>query len=162
VTISPIAAATITAVAVEPRPWAFPWRPTRRTPSGGYRVGVDLTRRDLQTGSRKKEQPWEVGKSFDGSAPCGVLVPASKIGHPSKGKIRLSVNGTVRQNGDLTEMIWNVPEIIGKLSLQVSLAAGDIIMTGTPAGVAALSAGDKVECGVDGVGTLKFEIGKPA
>jgi fumarylpyruvate hydrolase len=128
----------------------------------GYGVGVDLTRRDLQTASRKKEQPWEIGKSFDGSAPCGALVPAAKIGHPSKGKIWLSVNGTVRQNGDLGEMIWNVSEIIAKLSLQVSLAAGDIIMTGTPAGVAALSAGDKVECGVDGVGTLKVEIGKPA
>jgi fumarylpyruvate hydrolase len=128
----------------------------------GYGVGVDLTRRDLQTASRKKEQPWEVGKSFDGSAPCGALVPASKIGHPSKGRIWLSVNGTVRQNGDLGEMIWNVPEIIAKLSLQVSLAAGDVIMTGTPAGVAALAAGDKVECGVDGVGTLKFSIGQPA
>jgi fumarylpyruvate hydrolase len=128
----------------------------------GYGVGIDLTRRDLQTVSRKKEQPWEIGKSFDGSAPCGALAPVSKIGHPAKGRIWLSVNGTVRQNGDLGEMIWNVPEIIAKLSLQVSLAAGDIIMTGTPAGVAALSAGDKVECGVDGVGTLKVSIGQPA
>src|SRR4051794_10316827 len=127
----------------------------------GYGVGGDLTRRDLQTISRKKEQPWEIGKSFDGSAPCGALVPASKIGHPAKGRIWLSVNGTVRQNGDLGEMIWNVPEIIAKLSLQVSLAAGDIIMTGTPAGVAALAAGDKVECGVDGVGMLTFSIGQP-
>ncbi|MDB5519598.1 MAG: fumarylacetoacetate hydrolase, partial [Tardiphaga sp.] len=128
----------------------------------GYGVGIDLTRRDLQTISRKKEQPWEIGKSFDGSAPCGALAPASKIGHPAKGRIWLSVNGTVKQTGDLNEMIWNVPEIIAKLSLQVSLAAGDIIMTGTPAGVAALSAGDKIECGVDGVGTLKVSIGQPA
>ena len=127
----------------------------------GYGVGIDLTRRDLQTAARKKEHPWEIGKSFDLSAPCGALRPAAEIGHPSKGKIWLSVNGTERQKGDLSEMIWNVAEIISKLSLQVSLAAGDIIMTGTPAGVAALAPGDKIECGVDGVGTLKVEIAKP-
>jgi fumarylpyruvate hydrolase len=127
----------------------------------GYGVSVDLTRRDLQTISRKKEQPWEIGKSFDMSAPTGALVPASKVGHPSKGKIWLSVNGTERQKGDLSEMIWNIAEIIAKLSLQVELGAGDVILTGTPAGVAALQPGDKVECGVDGIGTLKFEITKP-
>jgi len=126
----------------------------------GYCVGIDLTRRDLQLAARKKERPWEVGKSFDHSAPCGALQPASKIGHPSKGKIWLSVNGTERQKGDLTELIWSVPEIIWQLSQQVSLGAGDIIMTGTPAGVAALSPGDKIECGVAGVGTLKVTIGK--
>jgi fumarylpyruvate hydrolase len=127
----------------------------------GYGVGIDLTRRDLQQASRKKERPWEIGKSFDHSAPCSALQPASKIGHPAKGRIWLSVNGTERQKGDLTELIWSVPEIIEKLSEQVALAAGDIIMTGTPAGVAALSPGDKIECGVDGVGTLKVTIGKP-
>src|SRR3954449_6342677 len=126
----------------------------------GYAVGIDLTRRDLQQASRKQERPWEIGKSFDHSAPCGALQPASKIGHPAKGKIWLSVNGTERQKGDLTELIWSVPEIIWQLSQQVSLGAGDIIMTGTPAGVAALSPGDKIECGVDGVGTLKVSIGK--
>ena len=127
----------------------------------GYGVGIDLTRRDLQQASRKKERPWEIGKSFDHSAPCSALQPASKIGHPAKGKIWLSVNGTERQKGDLTELIWSVPEIIEKLSEQVGLAAGDIIMTGTPAGVAALSPGDKIECGIDGVGTLKVTMGKP-
>ncbi|WP_458760211.1 fumarylacetoacetate hydrolase family protein [Afipia sp. TerB] len=126
----------------------------------GYGVGIDLTRRDLQMASRKKEQPWEIGKSFDESAPCGALRPASEIGHPAKGKIWLSVNGTEKQKGDLSEMIWNVPEIIAKLSLQVSLGAGDIIMTGTPAGVAALQPGDAIECGIDGIGTLKLSIGK--
>jgi len=125
----------------------------------GYAVGIDLTRRDLQIASRKKEQPWEIGKSFDGSAPCGALRPASEIGHPKTGKIWLSVNGTERQKGDLSEMIWNVPEIISKLSAQVELAAGDIIMTGTPAGVAALSPGDAITCGVDGIGTLSVTIG---
>ena len=127
----------------------------------GYCCGIDLTRRDLQLAARKKERPWEVGKSFDHSAPCGALQPASKIGHPAKGKIWLSVNGAERQKGDLTELIWSVPEIIAKLSEQVSLGAGDIIMTGTPAGVAALSPGDNIECGVDGIGTLKVAIGKP-
>src|SRR5882757_4448317 len=120
----------------------------------GYGVGIDLTRRDLQLAARKKERPWEVGKSFDHSAPCGALQPATKIW--------LSVNGTGRQNGDLTDLIWSVPEIIAKLSEQVALGAGDIIMTGTPAGVAALSPGDRIECGVDGVGILKVAIGKPA
>ncbi|UYO48334.1 fumarylacetoacetate hydrolase family protein [Rhodopseudomonas palustris] len=128
----------------------------------GYAVGIDLTRRDLQIASRKKEQPWEIGKSFDASAPCGALRPASEIGHPATGKIWLSVNGTERQTGDLSEMIWNVPEIIAKLSAQVELAAGDIIMTGTPAGVAALSPGDSIASGVDGIGTLNVTIGKPA
>jgi len=128
----------------------------------GYGVGVDLTRRDLQMASRKKEQPWEIGKSFDQSAPCGALAPAATIGHPARGRIWLSVNGTERQTGDLAQMIWSVPEIIAKLSQQVALGAGDIIMTGTPAGVAALSPGDKVACGVDGVGGLTLTIGQPA
>lgn len=128
----------------------------------GYGVGIDLTRRDMQMASRKKEQPWEIGKSFDRSAPCGALAPASKIGHPAKGKIWLCVNGAERQKGDLSEMIWNVPEIIAKLSLQVELGAGDIIMTGTPAGVAALLPGDVVTCGIDGIGTLKVSIGNAA
>jgi len=113
----------------------------------GYAVGIDLTRRDLQIASRKKERPWEIGKSFDYSAPCSAIQPASKIGHPAK--------------GNLTELIWNVPEIIWQLSQQVKLAAGDIIMTGTPAGVSQLQPGDKLECGVDGVGTLKVSIGQP-
>jgi fumarylpyruvate hydrolase len=124
----------------------------------GYGVGIDLTRRDLQAASRKKERPWEIGKSFDKSAPCGALAPASRIGHPSKGRIWLSVNGTERQSGDLSEMIWNVPEIIAKLSLEVTLAAGDIIFTGTPAGVGPLSPGDKIACGIDGIGTLNVAI----
>lgn len=127
----------------------------------GYAVGIDLTRRDLQGAAKKKERPWEIGKSFDHSAPCGALQPAAKIGHPAKGKIWLSVNGTEKQKGDLTELIWSVPEIIAKLSEQVTLDAGDIILTGTPAGVGALVPGDKVECGIDGIGTLKIAIGQP-
>jgi fumarylpyruvate hydrolase len=129
--------------------------------NGDIARGIDLTRRDLQIASRKKERSLEVGKSFDDSAPCSAIQPASKIGHPSKGKIWLTVNGTEQQKGDLTELIWSVPEIIWQLSQQVALAAGDVIMTGTPAGVSALSPGDKIECGVDGVSTLRVAIGKP-
>src|SRR3978361_640846 len=109
----------------------------------GYGVGIDMTRRDLQIASRKKEQPWEVGKSFDYSAPCSAIQPASKIGHPAKGKIWLAVNGTETQKGDLTELIWNAPQNTRQLSQQVALAAGDIIMTGTPAGVSRLARGGK-------------------
>lgn len=127
----------------------------------GYAVGIDLTRRDLQGAAKKKERPWEIGKSFDHSAPCGALQPATTIGHPAKGKIWLSINGAEKQKGDLTELIWSVPEIIAKLSEQVTLDAGDIILTGTPAGVGALVTGDKVECGIDGIGTLRIAIGKP-
>jgi fumarylpyruvate hydrolase len=128
----------------------------------GYGVGIDLTRRDLQIASRDIKRPWEVGKAFDHSAPCGALKPAAEIGHPSKGRIVLKVNGKVRQDGDLNQMIWNVPEVISKLSEMVELAAGDIIMTGTPSGVAATVAGDKIECEVEGVGKLSVTIGPPS
>ncbi|MFL6798304.1 MAG: fumarylacetoacetate hydrolase family protein [Xanthobacteraceae bacterium] len=128
----------------------------------GYGVGIDLTRRDLQIASRDMKRPWEIGKAFDGSAPCGALQPTSKIGHPSKGRTALKVNGKVRQDGDLEQMIWKVPEVIVKLSEMVELAAGDIIMTGTPSGVAATVAGDKLDCEITGVGTLTIKIGPPA
>ncbi len=128
----------------------------------GYAVGIDLTRRDLQIASRDLKRPWEIGKAFDSSAPCGALRPASEIGHPAKGRISLKVNGQIRQDGDLEQMIWKTPEVIAKLSEQVALAAGDIIMTGTPAGVGPLSVGDKVECEVEGVGSLTVTVGPPA
>lgn len=127
----------------------------------GYAVGIDLTRRDLQIASRELKRPWEVGKAFDASAPCGPLRPASEIGHPGKGRIMLSVNGKLRQDSDLSQMIWNVPETIAKLSEQVALAAGDIIMTGTPSGVAATVPGDRIECEIEGVGKLAVTIGPP-
>jgi fumarylpyruvate hydrolase len=125
----------------------------------GYGVGIDLTRRDLQIASRNIKRPWEIGKAFDGSAPCGPLKPVSEIGHPSKGRIYLKVNGEVKQDGDLSQMIWNVPEIIWKLSEMVALEAGDIIMTGTPAGVSALQPGYKLDCEVEGVGKVSVTIG---
>jgi fumarylpyruvate hydrolase len=127
----------------------------------GYGVGIDLTRRDLQIASRNIKRPWEIGKAFDYSAPCGPLRAAAEIGHPDKGRITLKVNGKVRQDGNLDQMIWKVPEIISKLSEMVELAAGDIIMTGTPSGVAATLAGDKIECEIERVGTLRVAIGEP-
>ena len=127
----------------------------------GYCVGIDLTRRDLQIASRNVKRPWEIGKAFDHSAPCGPVAPAANIGHPSKGRIVLKVNGEVRQDGDLNQMIWNVPEVISKLSEMVELAAGDIIMTGTPSGVAATVVGDKIECEIERVGKLNVTIGEP-
>src|SRR3954462_4542564 len=128
----------------------------------GYGVGIDLTRRDLQIASRNQQRPWEIGKAFDGSAPCGPLRPVSEIGHPKKGRIYLKVNGEVKQDGDLEQMIWNVPEIIWKLSEMVALEAGDIIMTGTPAGVSALQPGHKLECEVESVGKVSVTIGPKA
>jgi fumarylpyruvate hydrolase len=127
----------------------------------GYAVGIDLTRRDLQIASLDLKRPWEIGKAFDHSAPCGAIRPASETGHPTKGKITLKCNGTLRQDGDLNQLIWNVPEIISNLSEMVALEPGDIIMTGTPAGVAATVAGDRLECEVEGVGKLSVTIGQP-
>jgi fumarylpyruvate hydrolase len=125
----------------------------------GYGVGIDLTRRDLQIASRDIKRPWEIGKAFDSSAPCGPLRPASETGHPNKARITLKCNGKIRQDGDLAQMIWNVPEVIGKLSEMVALAPGDIILTGTPSGVAATVPGDKLECEVEGVGNLTVTMG---
>jgi fumarylpyruvate hydrolase len=127
----------------------------------GYAVGIDLTRRDLQIASRDLKRPWEIGKAFDHSAPCGAIVLAEKIGHPTKGRVVLKCNGKVRQDGDLNQLIWNVPEIIANLSEMVALEPGDIIMTGTPAGVAATVAGDKLECEIEGVGKVTVTIGQP-
>jgi fumarylpyruvate hydrolase len=125
----------------------------------GYGVGIDLTRRDLQIASRDIKRPWEIGKAFDASAPCGPLAPASQIGHPAKGRITLKCNGALRQDGDLAQMIWNVPEVIEKLSEMVALEPGDVIFTGTPSGVSATVAGDKLECEVAGVGKLTVTMG---
>jgi fumarylpyruvate hydrolase len=120
----------------------------------GYGVGLDMTRRDLQGEAKKMGRPWEMGKSFDNSAPCTALKTVAMAGHPAKGAIWLKVNGKVVQKGDLSEMIWNVPETISYLSNLITLRAGDIIMSGTPAGVGPVKAGDKLEGHVDGVGDL--------
>jgi fumarylpyruvate hydrolase len=125
----------------------------------GYAVGLDMTRRDLQTASREKEQPWEIGKSFEQSAPCSAVTPLERLpAHMLKGKITLVVNGRTRQDADLELMIWNVPDIIMHLSTQVGLAAGDLIYTGTPAGVAAVVAGDKMVGSIEHLGELAINI----
>jgi len=120
----------------------------------GYGVGLDMTRRDLQGEAKKLGRPWEMGKAFDNSAPCTPLKTAAMVGHPAKGAIWLKLNGAVKQKGDLSEMIWNVPEMISYLSKLITLRAGDLIMSGTPAGVGPVKAGDKLEGHVDGVGDL--------
>jgi fumarylpyruvate hydrolase len=120
----------------------------------GYGVGLDMTRRDLQGEAKKMGRPWEMGKAFDDSAPCTALKTVAMVGHPAKGAIWLKVNGAVKQKGDLAEMIWNVPETIAYLSNLITLRAGDVIMSGTPAGVGPVKAGDKLEGHVDGVGDL--------
>ncbi len=120
----------------------------------GYGVGLDMTRRDIQGEAKKMGRPWEMGKSFDQSAPCSALRPASEIGHPAKGAIWVKVNGAVKQTGDLAMQIWSVPEQIAYLSSLVTLQAGDLIFSGTPSGVGPVKKGDRLEGHVDGVGDL--------
>jgi fumarylpyruvate hydrolase len=127
----------------------------------GYGVGVDLTRRDLQDVAKKAARPWDWAKGFDQSAPCGALAPAAATGHPQKGRIWLAVNGEVKQHGDLAELIWPIADIVAICSEAVELQPGDLIFTGTPAGVGAVVAGDRVSGGVDGIGTVEFTLGPP-
>jgi fumarylpyruvate hydrolase len=124
----------------------------------GYAVGLDMTRRDLQGEAKKMGRPWEVGKAVEASAPCGPIVPAAKIGHPAKGTVWLDVNGQRRQTGDLSQLIWNIPETIAYLSGLFTLAPGDLIMTGTPAGVGAVKRGDVMKGGVEGVGEIEVRV----
>ena len=120
----------------------------------GYTVGLDMTRRDIQGEAKKVGRPWEMGKSFDQSAPCSALRPVTEIGHPAKGEIWVKVNGQIKQQGDLSQQIWSVPEQIAYLSGLVTLQPGDLIFSGTPSGVGPISKGDKLEGHVDGVGDL--------
>ena len=124
----------------------------------GYGVALDMTRRDLQGEAKKLGRPWEIGKSFEHSAPISPLLPVSQVGHPSTGEITLHVNGALRQEGDLAQMIWKTPEIIRYLSQYFELAAGDVILTGTPAGVAHVARGDVMEGKVASLGTLRVRV----
>lgn len=124
----------------------------------GYGVGLDLTRRDLQAVAKDAGRPWDMAKGFDASAPCSPLIPAATLGHPQDARIWLEVNGALRQEGNLDEMIWPVADVISHLSRLVALAPGDLIYTGTPAGVAALKPGDRVRGGVDGVTEFELSI----
>jgi fumarylpyruvate hydrolase len=126
----------------------------------GHAVGNDLTRRDLQFAARDKGRPWDTAKGFDHSAPLTAIHPVAETSDLERGAIWLSVNGEVRQTGDLADMIWSVPEIIAELSRLFVLAPGDLIFTGTPAGVGPLRPGDQVECGIAGLDSLRFSIGE--
>jgi fumarylpyruvate hydrolase len=126
----------------------------------GYAVGLDMTRRDRQRDARDMRLPWEIGKAFDASAPCGALHRVTDVGHLLDGEISLDVNGTRRQTGDLRQMIWNVAEIIANLSTQYALKPGDLIFTGTPAGVGPVVPGDRLEGKIAGLGSIHFTIGE--
>jgi fumarylpyruvate hydrolase len=127
----------------------------------GYAVGNDLTRRDVQARMKKEGKPWDTAKGFDHSAPLSAIARAADIGHPARGRIWLEVNGALRQEGDIADMIWAVPEILAELATWFELMAGDLVFTGTPAGVGPLVPGDRVRGGVDGVGVLEHTIASP-
>lgn len=120
----------------------------------GYAVGLDMTRRDLQNQAKDMGRPWDMGKGFDNSAPIGIIYPVSEVGHIDKGVIQLDVNGKTRQKSDLNALIWSIPETISYLSGLVTLAAGDLIYSGTPEGVAAVGKGDTLQGFVDKAGTV--------
>ena len=124
----------------------------------GYGLSLDMTRRDLQGLQKKMGRPWEIGKAFEKSAPCGPLHPVSEVGHPDQGRLELKVNGDLRQEADLNQMIWKVPEMISYLSEYFELAAGDVIMSGTPSGVAAVERGDTMVLTIEGLGSLEVNV----
>jgi fumarylpyruvate hydrolase len=124
----------------------------------GYGVGLDMTRRDLQGHAKELGRPWEVSKAFESSAPCTTLVPASAIGHPSRGAIWLDVNGQRKQTGDLSQMIWKVAEMISFLSGLFTLRPGDIIFSGTPSGVGPVRRADTLHGHIDNVGDLEVRV----
>ena len=126
----------------------------------GYGVGIDLTRRDLQSEARKVGAPWEISKSFDYSAPVSTLRRASSIGHPAKGRIWLAVNGALRQEADISDMIHKPMKLIAQISTFFELKPGDLIFTGTPAGVSRLKPGDHVTAGIDRVGDVHIRMGR--
>ena len=124
----------------------------------GYGLGLDMTRRDLQGEAKKMGRPWEIGKAFERSAPMSELVSASEVGHLDHGRVTLAVNGQIRQDGDLNQMIWKVPEMISYLSHFYDIAAGDLIMSGTPAGVGAVQRGDVLVGSIENLGSLKVTV----
>ncbi len=124
----------------------------------GYALSLDMTRRDLQGAQKKMGRPWEIGKAFERSAPVGPIHPASEIGHPDHGAIELKVNGVVKQEGDLNQMIWKVPEMIAYLSEYFELAPGDVILSGTPSGVGPVEKGDVMELSAEGLGSMTVTV----
>lgn len=128
----------------------------------GYAVGIDMTRRDLQAKAKQAGRPWEVAKAFDHSAPVSEITPAAEIGILQRAGISLLVNGDQRQNSNISEMIWSVPEIISELSKLFELHAGDIIFTGTPQGVGPVQIGDALSARIEGVGEINLQVCKPS
>ena len=124
----------------------------------GYGIGLDMTRRDLQGEAKKMGRPWDLGKAFEHSAPCSELVPAAEIGHPDQGEVSLKVNGEMRQQGDLNQLIWKIPEMIAYLSDYFELQPGDLIFSGTPAGVGPVNRGDRLQAYVEGVASLDISV----
>ena len=124
----------------------------------GYAAGLDLTRRDLQQQAKRAGGPWEASKSFDHSAPCTPILPASACGHPRRGAVWLTVNGIERQRADLSDLLWTIPDLVAMLSRSVTLAPGDLVYTGTPAGVAAMRPGDVIAGGVEGIGRFSMTV----
>jgi fumarylpyruvate hydrolase len=125
----------------------------------GYACGLDMTRRDLQISERSKQRPWTLGKDVEGSAPTSPIAPVATIGHPKRGRIRLVQNGVTRQDSDIDQLVWSVPEIIAHLSGFYHLGPGDLIFTGTPAGVGPVAPGDRLDLEIEGVGALTTLIG---
>ncbi|MCA0922520.1 fumarylacetoacetate hydrolase family protein [Pseudooceanicola nanhaiensis] len=124
----------------------------------GYGLSLDMTRRDLQGVAKKMGRPWEIGKAFERSAPVGPLHPVSAVGHPTEGRVALEVNGELKQEGDLNQMIWKVPEMISYLSEYFELAPGDVIMSGTPSGVGPVAKGDVMKLSIEGLGEMTVTV----
>jgi len=124
----------------------------------GYAIGLDMTRRDLQDDAKKLSRPWDLGKAADGSGPIGALFPASAIGHPARGSITLAVNGAIRQQGDLADMIWSVAEQVAYLSRYFTLQPGDLIFTGTPSGVGPVQRGERMVAAIAGLGEMTLDV----
>ena len=125
----------------------------------GYATGIDMTRRDLQSEAKKKGRPWEAGKTFRHAAPCSAIMPLAVTGILSEGTVSLAVNGEQRQHGNINQMIWKVPEVISRLSELFVLQPGDLIFTGTPAGVGPVMPGDRIEANIEGPGLLNITVG---
>jgi fumarylpyruvate hydrolase len=124
----------------------------------GYAVGLDMTRRDLQSAMREIKRPWDIGKSFAQAAPIGPIHRVAEVGHPKQGRIVLEVNGAIRQQGDLSDMVWDVPHMLHFLAQYYELLPGDLVFTGTPAGVAAVVAGDMLIGRIESLGELRIRI----
>ena len=125
----------------------------------GYGIGLDMTRRDLQNAAKDLGRPWDWGKGFDHSAPIGPIHPVASVGHIASGRIWLAVDGTTKQDSDISKLIWPIPDVISIASRSMELRPGDLIMTGTPEGVGPVKPGQTMKVGIDGLGEIEIHIG---